>query len=119
MKVVKKMFFFWGGGGGGVYFFREIPTSPWVPFSAKFTPYGDYFTLVPPSLFPAIAKDISHMAGKGLTVKKGRGADSIMSNTLKHCVHVCVNMGYNVRQPVFGVSDTVRFKPACSATETS
>ena len=28
-------------------------------------------------------------------------------------------MGRNVRKPVFGVSDKVRLKPACSATETS
>ena len=29
------------------------------------------------------------------------------------------NMGRDARNPVFGVSDKVRFKPACSATETS
>ena len=28
-------------------------------------------------------------------------------------------MGFAARKPVFGVSDKVRFKPACSATETS
>ena len=29
------------------------------------------------------------------------------------------HMGRDERKPVFGVSDKVRFKPACSATETS
>ena len=29
------------------------------------------------------------------------------------------NMGHDARKPVFGVSDKLRFKPACSATETS
>ena len=29
------------------------------------------------------------------------------------------NMGCDARKPVFGVSDKVRFKPACIATETS
>ena len=28
-------------------------------------------------------------------------------------------MGLTARKPVFGVSDTVRLKPTCSATETS
>ena len=28
-------------------------------------------------------------------------------------------MGLDAKKPVFGVSDKVRFKPACSATETS
>ena len=28
-------------------------------------------------------------------------------------------MGLDARKPVFGVSEKVRFKPACSATETS
>ena len=29
------------------------------------------------------------------------------------------NLGRSAKNPVFGVSDKVRFKPACSATETS
>ena len=33
--------------------------------------------------------------------------------------NVSAYMGFSVRKPVFGVSDKVRFKPACSATETS
>ena len=31
----------------------------------------------------------------------------------------CHHLGLVARKPVFGVSDKVRFKPACSATETS
>ena len=34
-------------------------------------------------------------------------------------VHYIIIMGLVARKPVFGVSDKVRFKPACSATETS
>ena len=41
-------FFFWGGG---------TPTSPWVPFRLNFGPNGDYFALVPPSLFPVLIAD--------------------------------------------------------------
>ena len=33
--------------------------------------------------------------------------------------HELAYMGRNTRKPVFGVSEEVRFKPACSATETS
>ena len=29
------------------------------------------------------------------------------------------DMGRDARRPVFGISDKVRFKPACSATKTS
>ena len=31
---------------------------------------------------------------------------------------LCINMGSDVKNTVFGVSDKVRFKPACSATKT-
>ena len=34
-KKKKKIFFF--------FFFRETPTSPWVPFRAKFRPLGRLF----------------------------------------------------------------------------
>ena len=30
------------------FFFRETPTSPWVPFRVKFRPLGHYFALVAP-----------------------------------------------------------------------
>ena len=30
-----------------------------------------------------------------------------------------INLGLDVTKPVFEVSDKVRFKPACTATETS
>ena len=33
-------------------------------------------------------------------------------------IQVSNNMGCDARNPVFGVSDKVRFKPACTATET-
>ena len=35
-KKKKKFFFFF-------FFFRETPTSPWVPFRAKFRPLGRLF----------------------------------------------------------------------------
>ena len=31
----------------------------------------------------------------------------------------CLHMGLVVRKPVFGVSDQVRYKPGCTATEDS
>ena len=40
--------------------------------------------------------------------------DSLTSNII-----LLTNMGRDARKPVFGVSDKVRFKPVCSATETS
>ena len=36
-----------------------------------------------------------------------------------NCKLTSHNMGLYATKPVFGVSDEVRFKPACSATETS
>ena len=59
------------------------------------------------------------------------GHQDISDNvTEKYSIGICVysfpwcrmlipKMGLVARKPVFGVSDKVRFKPACSATETS
>ena len=38
---------------------------------------------------------------------------------LQEAKNTSAYMGFAARKPVFGVSDKVRFKPACSATETS
>ena len=40
----------------------------------------------------------------------------LLSTTMDECSYY---MGLVATKPVFGVSDKVRFKPACSATETS
>ena len=44
-----------------------------------------------------------------------RREDERPANVKSHAYH----LGLVARKPVFGVSDKVRFKPACSATETS
>ena len=47
-KKKKKIFFFFF-----FFFLRETPTSPWVPFRAKFRPLGRLFRPSrPPSLVP-------------------------------------------------------------------
>ena len=47
---------------------------------------------------------------------------SLAAGTFVHNVTGTVftlnNMGLDVTKPVFGVSDKMRFKPACSATQT-
>ena len=52
-KKKKKNFFF--------FFFRETPTSPWVPFRAKFRPHRATISpYSPPSLVPGLVPFAGH-----------------------------------------------------------
>ena len=45
--------------------------------------------------------------------------NKILAKTFEFTVAICIWMGIIARKPVFWVSNKVRFKPVCSATENS
>ena len=58
-------------------------------------------------------KEMEHLHLRNRDLERKRDGECLASSLLNYY------LGLVATKPVFGVSDKVRFKPACSATETS